>query len=415
MQYVEVLIIGGGVAGVCAAHALARRGHEVVLLEKGEICAGASHGNAGLIVPSHSVPLAEPGAIAQGMKWLFNPESPFYIKWRWDRALWSWLWHFRRAATHARVRQAMPLLRDMHLESLRLFQALAGEIDFEFGQRGRLLLCRTQRGLEVVGKEADLMRAIGLEVQLLDAEGVRALDSNVVFDCVGAAYYAQDAHVQPAHFVRALAGHASQLGAELCVGTEVLDIEGHNGHIERVRTTRGDYAAAHIVLAGGAWSPQLVENLELKLPIQPAKGYSVGIDRPEACPQIPFMLTEAKVAVTPLEEQVRFAGTLEMAGLDFSLNRRRVDAMLRAVADYVPAWSVDHLKVREVWRGLRPCSPDGLPFIGRANAWDNLIVAAGHGMCGLSLGPVTGEIVAHLVVGDGMGFNLDLCRVGRFS
>jgi len=415
MQYVEVLIIGGGVAGVCAAHALASRGCKVVLLEKGEISSGSSYGNAGLIVPSHSVPLAEPGAIAQGMKWLFNPESPFYIKWRWDRALWSWLWHFRRAATHARVRRAMPLLRDMHLESLRLFQALAGEVDFEFGQRGRLLLCRTPRGLEAVGKEAELMRSIGLDVQLLDAEGVRALDSSVAFDCLGAAFYAQDAHVQPAHFVRALASHAEQLGAEMRTEAEVLSIEGRAGHIERVRTTRGDYAAAQIVLAGGAWSPQLVEDLAMALPIQPAKGYSVGIDRPAACPEIPFMLTEAKVAVTPFEGQVRLAGTLEMAGLDFSLNRRRVDAMLRAVADYVPAWSSEAIEVREVWRGLRPCSPDGLPFLGRSSAWDNLTVAAGHGMCGLSLGPVTGEIVARLVVGDETGYDLELCRVGRFN
>ncbi len=415
MKYTEVLVVGGGVAGVCAAHALAQRGHEVALLEKGELCAGSSYGNAGLIVPSHSVPLAEPGAFAQGMKWLFNPASPFYIKWRWDRDLWSWLWQFRRAATHKRVRQAMPLLRDMHLESLRLFSAFAQESDFEFGQRGRLLLCRTQRGLEAVGKEAELMREIGLATRILDAAGVKALDGQVEFDCVGAVYYTQDAHVQPARFVRALAARASELGAQINTGTEVLAIEGRNGHIERVRTTRGDYKAEQIVLAGGAWSPLLAENLALALPIQAAKGYSVGVDRPAACPAIPFMLTEAKVAVTPLADQVRFAGTLEMVGMDFTINRRRVDAMLCAVADYVPAWSLDALNIREIWRGLRPCSPDGLPFLGRVVAWDNLIVAAGHGMCGLSLGPVTGEIVAALVAGAETGFNLHLCRVERFS
>jgi D-amino-acid dehydrogenase len=153
----------------------------------------------------------------------------------------------------------------------------------------------------------------------------------------------------------------------------------------------------------------------LALPIQAAKGYSVGVERPAACPQIPFMLTEAKVAVTPLVEQVRFAGTLEMAGLDFAVNRRRVDALLNAVPAYVPAWTLDALKIREIWRGLRPCSPDGLPFLGRSQMWKNLVVAAGHGMCGLSLGPVTGEIVAHLVDGDKTGFDLQLCQVERFS
>ena len=153
-QQVDVLVIGGGVVGICAAHFLQEQGREVTVVEKDVVCAGSSYGNAGLIVPSHSVPLAEPGVIAQGLRWMFDPDSPFYIKWRWDRDLVAWLWQFRKASTMRRVRQAMPLLRDMHLESFRLYEALAAELDFAFGHEGRLLLCKTEQGMESVHEEA---------------------------------------------------------------------------------------------------------------------------------------------------------------------------------------------------------------------------------------------------------------------
>jgi len=353
--------------------------------------------------------------MAQGLKWLFDPESPFYIKWRWDRDLLSWLWQFRRACSEKRVRAAMPLLRDLHLESLRLYAELAAELDFDFAHRGRLLLCRTQQGLDAVGEEAEQMRTVGLKVDILDAGGVRDLDDAVEFNCTGGAYYAQDAHVNPARFVRALAVQCRSQGVQIYEGTEVLGLQADGEAIGKIRTTRGDFQAGQVVLAGGAWSPVLAAGLDLHLPIQAAKGYSIRVEKPQACPQIPFMLTEAKVAATPMQDELRFAGTLELAGMDWSINQRRVDAMMRVVPDYVPAWRPEEFKLLEIWRGLRPCSPDGLPFLGRSARWENLTVAAGHAMIGLSLGPVTGEIVAQLVTGETPGFDLSLCRVERFA
>ena len=221
-QQVDVLVIGGGVVGICAAHFLQEQGREVTVVEKDEVCAGSSYGNAGLIVPSHSVPLAEPGVIAQGLRWMFNPDSPFYIKWRWDRDLVAWLWQFRKASTMRRVRQAMPLLRDMHLESFRLYEALAAELDFAFGHEGRLLLCKTEQGLESVREEAELMQEVGIEVEMLDAEQVQQRAATVELDCVGGAFYAQDAHLDPARLVRALAARCVERGVQLNEKTEVL-------------------------------------------------------------------------------------------------------------------------------------------------------------------------------------------------
>ena len=414
-RQVDVLIIGGGVAGICTAHFLIERGREVTVVEKDEVCAGSSYGNAGLIVPSHSVPLAEPGVIGQGLRWMLDPDSPFYIKPRFDRDLIAWLWQFRKASTAKRVRAAMPLLRDLHLESFRHYEALAADLDFSFGHQGRLLLCRDEKGLAHVREEAELMGEIGLELEMLDREGVRRIDASVDFDCIGGAFYAQDGHLDPARFVRGLAARCVERGLDLQERTEVLRFRREAGTIAAVETTRGDFAARDVVLCSGSWSPGLAAALDLALPVQPAKGYSVTVRKPDPCPEIPFMMVEAKVAVTPMGDKLRFAGTLELAGMDLSINHRRVTAIMKSVPQYVPAWDPDELELTEVWRGLRPCSPDGLPYLGRVRDCENLTVAAGHAMIGVSLGPVTGDITARLVQREDPGFDLGLCQVERFS
>ena len=417
MHRVDVAIIGGGAVGICTAHYLCERGRRVAVIEKGEVGSGSSHGNAGMIVPSHSVPLAEPGVIGQGLKWMLDPESPFYIKLRWDRALWHWLWQFRQACNVEKVRQAMPLLRDLHLESLRLYEELAtsGELEFGFAQRGRLLVCNSEKGLEGAVEEGRHMREIGLEMEILDAAGVQEIEPNVSFDCAGGVFYPQDAHLDPARFVRALASCVERRGGEIHTSTEVLDFVREGNAIRSIETTRGAFVADEVVLACGSWAPELGHRLGLELPIQPAKGYSVTISRPEPCPTLPFMLTEAKVAVTPMGATLRFAGTLELAGMDLSINQRRVQALLRAIQDYVPAYDPDHFEGIEIWRGLRPCTPDGLPFWGRAPGCDNLTLAAGHASVGMSLAPASGRLAARLVERENPGLNTSLLRVERFA
>ena len=414
-QSVDVLVIGGGVVGICTAHYLREQGREVTLVEKDEVCAGSSYGNAGLIVPSHSVPLAEPGVIAQGLRWIFDPDSPFYIKLRLDRDLASWLWQFRKACTEDRVRRAMPLLRDLHLESFQLYQSLAEELDFSFGHQGRLLLCKTEQGLEGVREEAELMREVGLDVKMVDESEAQRHASGVDFDAIGGAFYAQDGHLDPARLVRGLADRCIEDGVVIQERTEVLGFDKVGRRIEEIETTRGRFAAREVVLCSGSWSPGMAKALGLSLPVQPAKGYSITVHKPDTCPEVPFMLVEAKVAVTPMGEKLRFAGTLELAGMDLSINRRRVAAILNAVPKYVPEWETDSLELIEVWRGLRPCTPDGLPFLGRPGAYDNLTVASGHAMIGISLGAVTGVMIARLVQGEDPGFDLSLCNVDRFK
>jgi D-amino-acid dehydrogenase len=226
-------------------------------------------------------------------------------------------------------------------------------------------------------------------------------------------YFPGDSHLVPADFVVQLGKAAVDSGVDIRTGTEVLGFETSGPKITAVKTTRGDFQPDQIVLAGGAWSPELSRALKLRLPIQPAKGYSLTYKSPENPPSIPVMLSEARVAVTPMGRFIRFAGTLELAGHDMSINERRINTIMRQAAEYLP-WT-KRLELVEIWRGLRPCTPDGLPVISRPGRYENLIVAAGHATIGMVLGPVTGLLVAQLASFQEPEIDITGLRLERFS
>ena len=416
-QELDVVVIGGGVIGISCAYFLNQRGRQVTVLEKGEICSGSSYGNAGLIVPSHSIPLAAPGVMAQGLKWMFDPQSPFYIKPRLNLDLLAWLWRFRGACNRRQMNKAMAVIRDLSLASLRLYEQLAdlNGLDFAFQKRGMLLLYKTDETLREGTEEAHQLEGIGLETRILNHQDLADLEPNVRINANGGVYFPQDAQIIPARFVQQLASYVQAKGVEVRTQTEVIGLEMRSGRIVTVRTTRGDLAPRQVVLAGGSWSPGIARDLPLELPIQPAKGYSITVKRPARSPQIPLMLHAAKVGITPMGDTLRFAGTLELAGMDLSINTRRVQAILNAVPQFLPDLDPAGLELIEIWRGLRPCTPDGLPCIGRTRTCANLTVAAGHAMIGMSLGPITGKLVSDVVIGEKPDIDLRLLAVDRFG
>ncbi len=409
----EVLVIGGGVIGVCSAYFLAQQGFEVKLLEAGEICAGASFGNAGLILPSHIEPLATPNALGHGLKWLLNPESPFYIKPRLSLSLISWLWRFRAASKDERVRVSMGLLKSLSSRSVELYRELAKLTGMAFGyeELGSLHIFKTNRGYRDARTNQDLMRTYGIEARLMTADEINAL--NIRADVRGGLYFPGDSHLVPADFVVQLAKAAVDSGLDIRTGAEVLGFETSGPKVTAVKTTKGDFQPDQIVLAGGAWSPELSRALKIRLPIQPAKGYSLTYQNPENPPLIPVMLSEARVAVTPMGRFIRFAGTLELAGHDMSINERRINTIMRQAAEYLP-WT-KNLELVEIWRGLRPCTPDGLPVVSRSGRYENLIVAVGHATIGMVLGPVTGLLVSQLASFQEPEIDINGLRLERFS
>ncbi|MBI1737344.1 MAG: FAD-dependent oxidoreductase [Candidatus Rokubacteria bacterium] len=413
----DVVVIGGGVVGVATAYYLGRRGAAVTVVEKGEVAAGASYGNAGLVVPSHSVPLPHPGVLAQGLRFMLDRDSPFYVQPRLDRDLARWLWAFRRCCTDAHVRRAVPVIRDLSQASLALFADLASRFDFGFRHDGLLVVYRSERGLDDGRHEARVLEAAGIVAKLVDGAAARALEPSLRPDIAGAVLFPDDAHVTPDRFVRGLARVAEGLGVTIRTHAEVLGFRTGGRRIRAVETTTGDVACDEVVLATGSWSPALGRALDLTLPIQPAKGYSVTYEQPADGPRLPMLLVESRVAVTPMRTErggwLRFGGTLELAGLDLSINRRRVEAITRGARQHLnlPA----DLPLVEIWRGLRPCTPDGLPMIGRTRRWENLVVATGHAMIGLSLGPVTGSLVAELLAGQPPSIDLAPLDPDRFA
>jgi D-amino-acid dehydrogenase len=368
-----------------------------------------------MVVPSHFIPLAAPGMIALGLKWMWNPESPFYIQPRLSWELLMWGARFWRASTREHVETAAPLLRDLNLASRELYVRFADEEQFGLVKRGLLMLCKKPSTLEEEAQTAVRAQELGVPARVLDPKQTEELDPFITMDVAGAVYFEKDCHLDPARYVGALERRLRAAGVELLYDVDVTGWRRQGSRLEAACTTAGEIAADEFVLAGGAWSTQLAEGLGLRLPMQAGKGYSITVPHPVEQPQLCSILSEARVAVTPMGDTLRFGGTMEISGLNERINQRRVAGILRAVPQYFPRFRQEHFENLQPWCGVRPCSPDGLPYLGRTKAAANLVVATGHAMMGLSLAPVTGQIAAQLIDSERARFNLELLRVDRFA
>lgn len=412
----DAVVVGGGIVGLCVAHALHQRGMHVVVVDKGEVGVGASAGNAGMIVPSHIVPLSAPGVVAKGLRWALRRDSPFRIKPRLDFHFLRWLWRFRRHATHAHMHHSIPVLRDMSLASVDLFDRwhANGLTEFGWGHAGLWMLFNTAKGRKENVELANLAQEAGLTAEVYDADGVHARDPHHTVPLMGGVLYPQDAVVDPGALMRALRHYLLSQGVVFLEGTSVTAFRHQGKRVQAVETSSGDIQVQEVILAAGAWMPGLCHQLGFHIPVEAAKGYSVTLPGSGPLPTTPAILTEAKVTVTPLGNQIRFAGTLELAGLDASVDARRARSILRAVPSYIPDFNPNTYDTSAMWSGFRPCSPDGLPIIGRVPAWANLSVATGHGMMGVTLAPVTGQLVGQLLMGEAPPAWFRHLRVGRF-
>ncbi len=410
----EILIIGGGVIGVCTAYYLAKQDRSVTLVEKGDICAGSSYGNVGWIATGHASPMAAPGVLTQGLKWLLDAGSPFYIRPRLDVDLLRWLWLFQAACNQKEMQRITSILAALNQASSMLFAELAmvEDLDFGYESKGMLHLFNSQQSFKKALQEAALLEEFGITSTKLDRDGVREIEPNVLPAVTNGIYVADHAHIKPDRFVREMARLAKNLGVSLRTNTEVLGLETTGRRISAVNTTRGTFKPEQVVLAAGAWSAVLARELGLRLPVQPAKGYSITVKSPPTCPNLPLALTERKVAVTPMGGLVRFSSTLELAGFDASINRRRLAATRQGIGEYLPGMT--DLEVVEIWRGFRPATPDSLPLIGRSNAVENLILATGHGMLGMTHGPITGQLVSQIIANEPPAVDLRPLQAERF-
>ena len=399
----HIAIIGGGVVGLSTAWFCQQAGHRVTVIDrKPSVRDGCSFGNAGMLVPSHIIPLAAPGMIQLGLKWMWNPESPFYIKPRASMDLVRWMWQFKKSCTQQHVQKSAPLLRDLHLRSRELYEQLETQLPGGFGlkTRGLLMLCKTAAGLDEEAKTAAKAESLGVPARVLDAAATAELDPAIQMDVRGSVFYPKDCHLSPNKLMRCLEEELSNGGCDFHWQTESIGFTKVGGRVDAVVTSGGEIIADEFVICGGVWSTTLGKELGLSLPMQAGKGYSVTLENPTELPELCSLLHEARVAVTPIGSSLRVGGTMEISGVDESISESRVRGILQSVPKYFPAFKADDFAGLPAWSGLRPCSPDGLPYFGRSKKWSNVVVSTGHAMMGISLALVSGNLASEIIGGQ---------------
>ena len=394
----HVVIIGGGIIGLSTAYYCHKEGHQVTVIDKSDFSSGASYVNAGYITPSHIIPLSAPGMITKGIKWMFNASSPFYVKPRLDKDFIKWSWAFKKSATAKKVEAAIPVIKDINLLSRDLFETMKSNNEFEFhyDRKGLLMYYQTDKMGEAEWKVGQRAIQEGLKVENLSKADLKSIEPHADLNVKGAVYFHSDAHMTPSDFMGELLAYLKSQGVTILSNEEVKDLKMSDNSISEVITNKGSYSADEFVLAAGSWSPLLTKKLGLNIPIQAGKGYRINVER-ETHITIPSILCEAKVAVTPMDGYTRFAGTMEIGGINHDINPVRVNAIANAASNYYKGLEITNAEKEAAQCGLRPCSPDGLPYIGKSSKCDNLTVAAGHAMMGWSLGPATGKLVSEIV------------------
>jgi D-amino-acid dehydrogenase len=351
-----------------------------------------------MIVPSHFVPLASPGIVAKGFRWMLNSKSPFYVKPAIDFNLISWGLKFIKNATAKNVEKAaMPLLQ-LNLYSKQLFEELSNEPGFDFAleKKGIMMYYKTEKVAEEESHIADKAQSMGVDAVVLNKEKVQQLEPETELDILGAVHYRCDAHLYPNKLVPQLIQHLQSSGVNVETGSRVKRIIAERGQIKKVITSNNEHEADVFVLASGAWLSELAKTIGLKIPLMPGKGYTFTYDHPQKKLNVPAILCEARVAITPMNGHMRYGGTMEIGAPNKKINLNRVQGIVESVSKYFPGIKLDMPGEKDIWYGFRPCSPDGLPYIGRSSKIQNLFIAGGHSMMGLSLGPATGKIIADL-------------------
>lgn len=412
-----VVVIGAGIAGLASAYYLVRDGWDVKILEKNTLDNNCSYGNAGMIVPSHFTPLAAPGIVAQGIKWMFNSKSPFYVRPSLNPRLINWGLKFLKHANRTHVEQHASAIRDLNLYSSRLYDELAQEdnFDFELKQNGILMMYKSKEMQHEEIELAHRAQDLGLDVDILEGNTVQELEPNLKLDVLGAILYRCDGKLYPPKLMQQLIQYLKAAGVAFFEETEVHKFMTAGNKIKEAISNKGSFQADAFVLTGGAYLPQLTSKLHLNTPLMPGKGYSFMYQpQGEQSLNHAALLLEARVAVTPMNGQIRFSGTMELGPANDKIYENRVRGIVEPIPKYYPELQVDYPK-EKIWYGYRPCSPDGLPYLGRLEKFDNVLVAGGGGMMGLSLGPAYGKIIADLLAGQKIQADIDGFRPDRFD
>ncbi|HYF30138.1 MAG TPA: FAD-dependent oxidoreductase [Chitinophagaceae bacterium] len=413
----KAIVIGGGIIGLSSAFYLRQSGWEVTVLDKGDFQNNCSYGNAGYICPSHFVPLAKPGIVNQGLKLMLNPTGPFYIQPRLHWPLINWGMKFVKAAQQKFVDAAAIPLRDIALLSMRCYDEWKQmpAFDFYYEKKGILELYQTPKEAHHAEETVHKAQELGLDTELLTGEQVQQMEPHTKVNAMGAIYFKCDAHCYPNDLMKNLLAYLKSQGVQLQTNEAVTGFEKDRNGIRKVITGKTSYDADVVVLATGSWTSTMAGKLGLRIPMVAGRGYSVTTEDEKFKVNYPSVLIEGRVAITPMNGRTRFGGTMEITSMNTPARMERVKGILSAVKRFFPEFDVPMPTPDKVWHGYRPCSADGLPYLGRAARLHNLIVATGHSMLGLSLGPGTGKLVAEIANETAPSMDIRPFRAERYA
>jgi D-amino-acid dehydrogenase len=415
----KVVVLGGGIIGLSSAYYLRESGHDVTLIDKTDISTNCSYGNAGYVCPSHFIPLATPGIVKQGLKWMWNSRSPFYVQPRLNLSLIDWGLKFMNAATPEKVEAAAIPLRDVAILSKKHYEEWTRlpQFNFAYDQKGLLEIFQTDAGAAHAEHTLHKAHALGLtDTELLSYDQLQSLEPQTKLNAKGAIHFKCDAHLYPQKLMHQMIAHLKQVGVVFKTNEEVIGFENQDGKITKVKTDKSVYDADTVVVATGSWSRELAAKMQVKIPLVAGRGYSVTLEDSPYTINYPAVLIEGRAALTPMDgNKIRFGGTMEITSTNTPPRIERVEGLLAAVKRFYPEFDIPVPSINDIWYGFRPCSADGLPYIGRTHRWKNVVMATGHSMLGLSLGAGTGKLVNELVNEEKLSMDIQPFDPNRFG
>ncbi|MBX3255024.1 MAG: FAD-binding oxidoreductase [Chitinophagaceae bacterium] len=414
----HIVIIGGGIIGLSSAYYLQQSGHKVTIIDKDDFLNNCSYGNAGYVCPSHFIPLATPGIVWKGLKWMLNAQSPFYVQPSLNSALIDWGVKFVKSANRQQVAKSAVPLRDIAILSQKEYEGwtrLPG-FDFSYEHKGLLEVFQTEAGEEHSRHIVERALELGLDTLLLSADQLQQLEPQTKIIARGAILFKCDAHLYPQKLISGMIALLREKGVTFIPNQPVTGFEKNGVRVKKVVTARGVYDADEIIIATGAWSREIAALVNTKIPMMPGRGYSVTLENSPYRLNHPAVLVEGRVAITPMDgNKIRFGGTMEVVPTTTPPRYKRVHGILSAVKRYYPEFDIPVPSQDKIWYGFRPCSADGLPYIGRIKNYRNVTIATGHAMLGLSLGAGTGKLVREIVNEERPSMDIHPFRVERFN
>ena len=413
----KVTIIGGGLIGLSCAYYLQKEGNEVTVIDRGDITSGTSFGNAGYVSPSHFTPLASPGIVAQGLRWMLSSTSPFYIKPRLNADLIRWMFAFWGKANRKTVEENIPPLNNI----LHLSRQLTSDMKNEFGNQFRMAevgCFMLYKSAETEKHEMELAKEaahLGIETKVFTGQQVQDMEPEVEVVTKGGVLYPIDCHLHPGDFMRTLKTHLQKVGVKLQLNTEVTGFEKNGNTVKSVITDKGKFDCDELVIASGSWLPIVTKQLGIHILLQAGKGYSITYENVKKNLHYPAILVDKRVAMTPMGKDLRMGGTMEISGINKNVLIKRAQAIYNGATSYYPNLDLAFPSVDKIWSGLRPLTPDGLPYIGRHSKYNNLVLAGGHAMIGLSLCAATGKLVEEIIGNKQTSIDVSAYNVERYN